>query len=151
MNTWHKTSGRVIYDPDRGKMKARQGWWAIVTASPGIVDYYQWFLDRHWWEFEVCGRKRRYLQPAWGAHVSLCRGEVPANQEAWGKHKDLRVDWEYEHKIIPVRDHGFRDKFWMLRVRSPVLSSIREELGLKTHDDRGRPFEFHITIAKTEE
>lgn len=148
--TWFKASGKLIYDPDRGKMKNRTKWWAIVTAPPDIVRYYRWWLDRYWWEFEDCGYKRDFKPPSWGSHVSVVRGEVPQKPELWKKHNGIRVDFEYRHEIEAVRDYGFRDKFYMIRVRSPQLMEIRKELGLKTVDSRGRPYEFHITIARIE-
>ncbi|MEM2159484.1 MAG: hypothetical protein QXN55_00865 [Candidatus Nitrosotenuis sp.] len=151
MTYWFKTTGTLIYDPDRGKMKNRTKWWAVVNTCSEISNYYRWWLDKYWWHWEANGYKRRYLQPAWGSHVSVVRGEEPENKEAWGKYHGEKIELEYQHRIEATRELGFRDKFFMVRVRCPRLNEIRKELGLKFEDQRGREFTFHITIAKTEE
>lgn len=147
---WYKMAGAINYDPDRKNMKDRTQWWAVASSRNmvEIVRYYRWWLDREWWEYENQRTKRRYHPPSWGAHVTIARGEVPKNPQFWKAYQGEVIEMEYESRIIPVRDLGFRDKFFMIRVRSPRIMEIREELGLSNFDSMGRPYEAHLTIAR---
>ena len=148
MKHFHKTTGTITYDPRRPGMTHRTQWWCVVNVSPEIARYYRW-----WLEFE----KHIHLQPpAWGAHISLVRGEKPRDLYLpnWKKYDGQKIEIEYCHGIIDVwnsqrsddRAHFVSDdKYYVIEVRSPQLKEIRKELGLPSH------YDFHMTIGKTYE
>lgn len=146
---WYTGTGRIIYDPDRGKMKRRTEWWCVLHTYGEVHKYYRWFLDKHWWEIESGGYKRSYNEPAWGAHISVVRGETPPNQEFWSKYNGEKIDFEYSPIIKSTKEYGYRDSFYILDVRCPRLNEIRKELGLRYIRDNGEEFIYHLTIART--
>jgi hypothetical protein len=95
-----------------------------------LVAYYQYWLHKKGVDINTS---------AWGSHVSIVRGERPANQDAWRKYQGKRVWFEYS----PENVHG-RFGYWWIEVRSPELERIRVELGLKPQPKKP----FHITIGK---
>lgn len=110
------------YDPlpKKGKPdKMFKPWWMIGVTSCDVAEYYSWFL-----------RKRTgivLMQPAWGAHISVVRGEVPERQDLWKKYHGATVTANIDPDI---KTNG---KHWWLRVECEDMKDIREELGLYRH------------------
>ena len=131
---------KLSYDPvplTGNAEKMSRPWWMIATIDGEMTDYYAWFLKK---------RTGIVLQrPAWGAHISVIRGEEPVNKELWKKHEQKEVNLLYD---IDLRTNG--DHWWM-RVFSRDLLDVREELGLF----RFPQFAMHLTLGrptpKTEE
>jgi hypothetical protein len=168
-----KSYGYLKYDPryekNQGKPTRYDDWWLILKAGAGITKYYQWFLQREgvwpvssrdWLDkaglppninvaWPIMQRGIKVQSSAWGPHVSVIRGEVPLHPELWKKHENKRVWFEYNPKYLNTNG-----KHWWIRVVSPELESIREELGLTPqpvyfHRNSGewRVNPFHLTIG----
>ncbi len=144
--TPHKTSGKLIYDPHRGEMKARTDWWCVVNVDREITRYYRWWLQY---------TKHIYLQPpSFDAHVSVIRGEkpIPNLMHLWKKYQGQKFDLEYGHvgSVQEVRSHRHvhgenSGTFYIVPVHCPQLIDIRRELKLKTD------WPLHLTIGRTYE
>lgn len=149
---WFTTTGKILYDPPRPtKLRRGTDWWCVVQLDNAIHQYYRWWLEKYWWEFDRRPMKRDYNAPAFGTHISVCRGEKPKNREAWKKRHGQRVTIEYCNVIRQTGDTtGFDrpDHFWFLDARFPEYLDIRRELGLRTSLN-GKPFTPHITIARS--
>lgn len=140
-----KGTGKIIYDPHRPGLKSKTDWWCVANTDSEICRYYRWWV----W--------RRYMikleKPAWGAHISIIRGEVPQEQfrDGWKKHHGEIIEFEYS-PIVRYSGDTTGDRpnwFWFVDVWCPKMNDIRKELGLKWRDDNGEPFKFHITIGRT--
>ena len=135
----HRGSGKVVYDPKRGDMRANTTNWCVIELDREITRYYRWWLQ-----------KERHIilqQPAWDAHISVVRGErlTPEQMKMWKKQQGRIVDFVYEHGDIQVsKDKDAPGHFFWIRVDCPAVDEIRTELGLvaswKYH---------HITIGRT--
>jgi len=137
---WHKSRGRIRYDPPRGRMKGRTAWWAVVEVDREITRYYRWWVMNKYWI--------KLHQPSWDAHISIVRGEEPADhlKHLWKKYDGHFVDFEYSHNVRQSGDTtgGDRpDHYWFVEVKCPFLEQIREEL------NRPTGWRFHITIGRT--
>jgi len=122
---------KAIRDPS-GKMF--KPWWVIVKVNDDIVEFYSWFLER---EFGI-----KLQRPAFGAHVSLIRGEKPTNEKKW---EDAQKKWEGTQLKLkywsPPRTNG---KHWWLRLSDESeLENIREEIG---YSKKGM-WILHLTIG----
>ena len=131
----YKSSGRLLYDPTAEKqVKTREDpYWLILECDAGISLYYRYWL-----------KKAKYIdmiKPAWGAHISITRGEKITNKDAWKKHSGKKIDFEY---VPEVKSNG--KHFW-LSVISKELEEIRTELGLSPTPYWG----FHLTIGNKKE
>ena len=143
--TYIKGSGQLVYDPHRGNMKKRTNGWCVINLDDEITRYYRWWLE---YQYHI------HLQPpAWGAHVSVVRGEFISDQlkPLWKKYHKQRIELEYEHGNIQVHRSG-REKdgivpgdYYVINVKCPTIDSIRQELGLKIFDD------YHLTIGRSYE
>src|SRR6185436_9940639 len=84
-----ETTGRIVFDPDRGDMKRRVTNWVVIELDRGITAYYRWMFRKNWFEIDRGGRRRPIYQPAWDAHISVVRGEtsrmlsVKDQRDAW--------------------------------------------------------------------
>lgn len=123
---WDST-GKLIYDPKLSKFF--KPWWMILKCDDGIIEYYQHWLKREGHEIIV---------PAWGAHVSVIRGEEPSNKDAWKRYKDADIAFKSDGYL-----HS-NEWYWWIKVESPQLEGIRQELGLQPMPE----YDFHITIGK---
>ena len=136
---WHESTGRIIYDPHRGEMKANTSWWCVIDVDKEITRHARWWLQKE---------KHIILnQPSWDAHISVVRGEKPNKRfaDAWKRRNGQRVKFRYEHGDVQIsKDKDQPGYFYWIRVDCPVVDEIREELGLpaswKYH---------HITIGRT--
>ena len=130
---YHKSTGTIIYDPNRFGMKKRTEWWSILEVDKEITRYYRWWVKNRYWI--------DLIKPSWDAHISIVRGEKPKPElmHLWKKYDKQKVDFLYEHKVYK----GKKNEFWMVEVKSPFLLSIRKELCLPTN------WSLHLTIGKT--
>jgi len=126
-----KTTGRLIYDPALVKStKTRNDpFWLIVECDPEISRYYRYWVYK---ELYV-----KLLRPAWGAHISVIRGERPTKPELWKKYVGQKIFIEYSPEVETNERH-----YW-LDVDCPFLLDLREELGLK----RNPYYKLHMTIG----
>ena len=137
---WFKAKGVIRYDPYRGKMKSNTKWWVVVNTDQEITRYYRWWVHRRYW-IEL-------QQPAWGSHVSIIRGEKPADHlmHLWKKYDGHWIEFEYNHNVRQSGDTTGWDRpdcFWFLDVRCEFLNQIRGELGRPTG------WKYHLTIGRT--
>ena len=155
MEHYHTSTGRIVYDPNRGTMKRRTQWWCVINVDREITRYFRWFMERHWWEVERRNTKRSIHVPAWNAHISIIRGERPkANIEDWKHLHGLEVEFQYSLNVRQVGDTtGYqeeKDHFWFVEVNCPIVEELREYYGLPVSDWRtGRVYKPHLTIARS--
>lgn len=128
----HTSTGKLVYDPTiANKTKTRADpYWLILECDGEICRYY-----RH------MAQKAIYidmLRPAWGAHISIIRGEVPAKPDLWRKYAGKIISFNYGETVRSNHIH-----FW-LDVDCPVLLDIRDELGLPRNPVFGQ---LHLTIG----
>lgn len=128
--------GILEYDPDRGDMKSQKEYWLVLQLPLSLVRYYQYFLktDLH---LDI-------KDPAWGAHVSIVRGETPPNAENWKKYDGQKLKIKFNPYIKQVKDKKSPGSFYVIMFESEEITAIREELGLKS-----KYFEYHITVGRT--
>lgn len=144
---WLPAKGRIIYDPARPGMKKRVDWWAILTADREITRYYRWWVDKEILNpmfVEGHGLK----QPSWDAHVSIIRGEKPAEDKMhlWKKYHGQEVEFTYKHGVRQSGDTTGWDRpnwYWFVDVKCELIDQIREELGYRTG------WTHHLTIGRT--
>lgn len=127
-----KSTGTIIYDPYRGKMKNRINWWCICTVDKEITRYYRYYLQK---KFGIT-----IFQPAWDAHISIIRGEEPSenNKYLWKKYNNMRVEFEYSHNVS-VQKGG---KYFTIDATCDIFTVIRNELGLHSK------YPQHLTVGK---
>lgn len=162
-----KSYGYLHYDPEsiRGRKTRSDPWWAILKCDRGLVLYYQSLiltqaskvvasdtlfggLGETW---EVFRRGIRLTESAWGAHVSVIRGEKPLkNKNLWGRYQNEKIEFTYDPRYLNTNG-----SHWWIRVQSERLMEIREELGLTPQPgfvDKYGNFKvvnpFHITIGR---
>ena len=114
-------------------MKRRVDWWAVINCDREITRYYRWFVkSRYWIDLD---------QPSWDAHVSVIRGERPAEDKKhlWKKYDGLKVNFKYS----PVIKQAVKRQFWYIEVQCPMLNQIRQEFGFPCH------WNSHLTIGRT--
>jgi hypothetical protein len=144
MSNLIETTGKIIYDPFRGGMKRRTEGWCIVSIDTEITRYYRWWLK---YQYHI------HLQPpSWDAHVSCVRGEKISSkyQHNWKKHHNQVIALQYEHGSIETSRSGRIDsnndgQYYYIKVISPTITDIRNELGLNTFHS------YHLTIGRTYE
>lgn len=149
-------TGRIVYDPRRGDMKARVKNWCVVEIDcVDLIDYYRWFVDKNWWDADTRSVKRTYHRAAWGSHISVIRGEYPKqNQNDWGKYRaNERVSIRYNGMIRQTSNAYYADepdKFWFIDAQWDEYVEFRKHFGLSWNHN-GVPFRPHITVARTYE
>lgn len=127
-----KLDAILKYDPlpisgDAAKMF--KPWWLVGFAEGEVSEYYTWFLKNR--------TGIALMRPAWGSHISIVRGEMPVNIDAWKKYDGQVISLEYDPDI---RSNG---KHWWLKVECEQMLDIREELGLV----RKHPLSLHLTLG----
>lgn len=124
------STGILQYDPGKGT-KQFDPWWALLTCDDEISKYYAWQLKRR--GVEVYPNDKGL----WGTHVSVLKGDVPADPTLWAKYQGYEVDFHY-NQIIRY-DNG---KHAWVDVYSEDLSKIREELGFPPK------YWYHLTVGR---
>lgn len=139
MDIWHNGTGTIKYDPHRFGMKKKTNWWAIVQVDKELTRYYRWWIKNQYWV--------DLKQPSWDAHVSIIRGEKPKPhlQHLWKKYDGMKIDFEYKHEVHKNRDTTSNNSgfYWVIDVRSPHLTKIRDEFMLPSN------WCFHLTVGRT--
>ena len=127
------STGVIKYDPPRPGMKKRTHWWAIVKIDKEITRYYRWWVKNR---FHV-----DLYQPSWDAHISIIRGEKPADDKRylWKKYDGRKVEFKYSHVVQQAK----KPEFWLVEVECDLLKQIRKEFEFPTN------WKFHITIGRT--
>ena len=135
---WFETKGKIAYDPERGRLKKKPDWWAVVNLDPEISRYYRYQVKR---DLGVDLHK-----PSWGTHVSIIRGEkpYPDKMHLWKKYHGIEVNIKYHHVVRYSGDtsHDRPELYWFVNVESPCLIDIRKELNLPCN------FGLHMTIGR---
>lgn len=150
---WFRTTGYLTYDPPRDGMKTRTVDWCVLNVDREITRYFRYWMDRNWWDLEG-GRamKRVFQRPSWDAHVTVVRGEsYMKNRQFWRKHQGEKVTLEYSNIIHQTRsseEFERPDHFWFVDIRCPRIWEIREELGLPNRTPAGKPYNWHLTVAR---
>jgi hypothetical protein len=127
----YRSTGRLLYDPQHDRLGCGP-WWCILDACDELLRFYRYQAQRE---------DRVILQaPAWGAHVSVVRGETVPKPAAWGKYAGEEIEFSYDPEI----GWGNNTVYWWLDVQCPRLEDIREELGLP----RKPPYRLHLTLGK---
>ena len=127
------STGRLIYDPTLALnvKTTKEPYWLILDCDNQIARYYRWLVRKHLYLDWLIG-------PAWGAHISIIRGETPTHPEFWGQENGKLLHFEYSGE---VRNNG---KHYWLDVVSPQISDVRERLGLGR---KPKFSNFHLTIG----
>lgn len=136
---WFKTKGKIVYDPERGKLKKKPDWWVVVNLDPEISRYFRYWVRK---ELNVDLHK-----PSWGTHVSVIRGEkpYPDQMHLWKKYDGLEVEIEYSGNVRFSGDttHDRPENYWFVDVKCPFLIDIRKEYNMPCS------FGLHMTIGRT--
>lgn len=138
-----KSTGKIIYNPNRDGLKKKANNWVIVLVDPKISEYYRYFVNKNLSYYKIT--KEKICQPSWGTHISIVRGD---NDLRWGDKKLIEQNWlklnhkqiEFEYDIIPKLTDN--KEFFYLDVMFKEFYEIRDSLGLKT------TFEPHMTIGR---
>lgn len=171
---WFTGRGIMIYDPRRGAMKNRTEWWAVVELDRSITDYYRWWANKYinplryteedrykptpdgknrtytWHELK--DKREDLLEPAWGAHMSIIRGEKPRPElmHLWKKYHGQEVEFKYSNNVRFSGDTGNTPEekvgvYWFVDAVCDVGKTMRDELRLPSN------WTFHITVGRTNE
>lgn len=162
--------GRLKYDP---RFQTRyEPWWLLLQCDNGLSSFYRKLIEmertytvssRDWmsvkglepspFEWPIHIPYGKVTPSAWGAHISIVRGEEPPNKKAWKKYKNKRFKFKYDPRYINTNG-----KHWWFRAISPELEQIRLELGLTPEptyiDYRTKELKvnhFHFTIGSNVE
>lgn len=130
IHMWHKAEGFINFDPTAGK--AANKWWMIIQCPHDIVDYYEHQLER--WA------NTKTNKPLFGSHISVIRGEEPADEykTLWKQNQGRKIEFEYSHIV------ECSEEYCWLAVQSKDLEQIRSNFGLEPVPQFG----FHLTIGK---
>lgn len=124
------STGILHYDPTVG-LKHTEPWWALLLCDNEIARYYASQLKNY--GIEVYSNDKGL----WKTHISVMKGELPPNLEAWKKYDGQEVEFHYSHIIRSENgEHAWVD------VYSEDLSDIRQELGFDF-----KPW-FHMTVGR---
>lgn len=130
-----KHTGKLIFDPQPLNDPSNsmfKPFWVIVTLDDDLREYYAWFL------------KKRYRitvqRPAWGAHISVVRGEETTIQN-WEYWKNIynNKELEFEHGLIIKTNGGH----WWLNINCPELFKLRTDMRYP----KDTKFSFHLTLG----
>ena len=138
---WHKSTGKIVYDPYRGNLKKKPHWWCVLEVDKEITRLFRWWIQS---ELHVKG----LCKPSWDAHISIIRGEKPTPElmHLWKKYNGEEVEFEYKQNPRRTGDTtgGDRpDNYWFVDVKCQRLKDIRAEL--KRPTDWG----LHMTVGRT--
>lgn len=130
------STGKLVYDPTLAyNVKTTQDpFWLILECDPELARYYRYLTKRYFsldW----------LMRPAWGAHVSVIRGEKVTKPELWAKDKGRQIKFEYTGE---VRTNG---RHYWLDISCPELLHLRKQYGLNRNPVFGK---LHLTIGNCE-
>jgi hypothetical protein len=109
----------------------------VVETSPDIIDYYHWFIERHFWI--------RLQRPLHNAHITITNPKFhkDVNWQRAVYYDGERVNFQYDPCVI---QGGHTKGFIMfyLKVYSEVLDNMKKDLNIVENNGyRG----LHITLA----
>jgi len=115
----------------------------VVNLDDDIARYYRWWVSKRLFGKTV--NDPNWLKPpAWGAHLSVVRGEKPRGQyiDKWKQYhrKTIKILYNPYPKQVDAKN---KEHFWYIDAYSEDAMKIRKDLGLPTHH------QFHITIGRT--
>lgn len=139
-----KSFGNLKYDPKHDGTTFKD-WWIILSCHDSIALYYRWWIEKQgifetssdlWLDKNKIQDPKNQIWPinqygikttrsAWGAHISVVRGEVPKNKNLWRKHQDKKINFRYDPETLNTNG-----KHWWIEIESLELEEIRQELGL---------------------
>jgi hypothetical protein len=142
-----------IKDPS-GKMFKE--WWLIVQIPGELGDYYRFLLEKEhglytWnsYQSNLYTQEKLHLglkiqRPAWGAHISVIRGETPLTEDpyqTWSTFKDQYDGQEimFDYELQP-KTNG---RHWWLKIFAPELNTLRSAMGYPAHG----LFGLHLTLG----
>lgn len=125
----YESIGRLHYYPVVSNDIKDNPWWLVVQCCDDLIKYYRWLV------LKATGIK--LAKPAWGAHISVIRGEKPPTEELWEKYQGKSISFLYSPIIYTDK------KYWWLDVEAPFLLDIRQECGLKREPE----FALHLTVG----
>lgn len=111
----------------------------VVDVSPDILDYYHFFIERHFWI--------KLQKPLHGSHVTIYNKKFHKDVD-WQRavyYDGEKVDFQYDPYVI---QGGYTKGFIMfyLKVYSEELDKMKKELNIIENDNwRGH----HITIGQS--
>ena len=137
---YHTSTGRIQYDPPRGKMKNKTQYWAVVNVDKEITRYFRWWVEK--------ALHIKLYQPSWDAHISIIRGERPSQDKLhlWKKYDGEEIEFKYSINVRQTGDTTGYDRpshYWFVEVECPFLKEIRNEFGFPSD------WKQHITIGRT--
>lgn len=166
-----KSYGYLRYDPvsERKNSTRQDPWWLILRCDDQLSSYYRWWIAKeathdvpsHKWlsvaeisspnvSWDITQKGISLLSSAWGAHVSVVRGEKPKDLSVWNKHKNKKISFEYSPEYLNTNGKHF----W-IKAFSRQLEDIREEMGLTPQptyfdkrDGKTKVNPFHLTIGR---
>jgi len=127
----YTSTGRLIYDPHRFSMKKKNKWWCVFIVDKEITRWCRWWIKKEYW-IDLC-------QPSWDAHISVIRGEKPADdlKHLWKIDHGKRFEFKYSNRIVR------NGNFWLVEVEAPKLKAIRTRFNFPTN------WPLHLTIGRT--
>ena len=163
-----KSFGYLKYDPNNLKTRFKP-WWALLKCDEGLTAYYRGWIGK---EFGYNLRSDNWMgkaglnispnklwpvtqhgvqttRSAWGSHISIIRGERPADKSLWKKYENKKIWFEYNPEYL-----NHNGKHWWIKAISPQLEEIRIELGLTPqptyrcrNSGKMKVNPFHLTIG----
>ncbi len=128
-----KSSGILLSDPQSESGTKLGEWWLILTCCPDLARYYRMIYNT--WNRT---KDLKLMKPAWDAHVSVVRGEIPEYKDLWRSWDGKEMEFSYDPELS-----GNGEYYW-LDVECEELLDIREKLGLP----RMPVFGLHLTIGR---
>jgi len=127
-----------------GRLKYRvinggQDWWLSINCCPDLGRYYRTLFIMGTWN------TRPIQIPTYAPHVSIVKRIEPPNKRAWGKYKNKKIQFFYNHTI------HYKKPYYGLMVSCPEADRIRKELGLRPMADPlwsiDMSMPYHLTIG----
>ena len=125
-----KSRGYLVCHPK--KMIPMEEFWLALHTDDDLGSY---FL--HWIRKVQKNSLARIEEPAWGAHVSIVRGETIIQQEYYDKLNGAKLDFWYSFEIEQHNKH------FTCAVECPQANSLRKAIGLNPEPS----CPFHLTVG----
>ena len=143
-DVWFRGTGTIAYDPARGDMKRKTQWWCVINTDPEIARYYRYWVNKRRNPLGLNGHDLHL--PAWGAHVTVFRGEKPKPEfmHLWKAYEGKTVDFWYKHRVENrFRGEEGNSPYWFLEVDCPFAKRMRDEMQVPSN------WLFHFTVGRT--
>jgi hypothetical protein len=119
-----RASGILRYSPEirPGSHTRRDGgssyWWLIIDCDPELGRYLRYLYEQAYWQ------TRPLTSPLWGPHISVIRGEQPADTRDWGRGNGERIEFDYTPEAEEIHRYVWHP------VRCDAVLDLREHYGL---------------------